>query len=283
MTQNTVKINGICSDLESLTGVKFKFIYPHKKSNLPLCSEKKFCKVKNFKNQRTLCRDIEDRTISKFRNTKFFEIKAFKCGLSEFAMPVFNNGGLQGIVLSSKIREKSKSHKNCPNFKKDSKIPCLYSKQVASMASILNYQRTQIAESINLHRNVFPRTKDHILINKAKKFIERNYHNSKLPLKAIASELSTNNFNLCHIFKRELNMTFVQYLTLIRMRAAIKLLSNLNLSVAQISYAVGFSDSHYFDRVFKKFFSCRPKDYRSGSIAKKRSMRQKIASLLITV
>ena len=58
---------------------------------------------------------------------------------------------------------------------------------------------------------------------------------------------------------------------------------NRNLTVGQVSYAVGFSDAQYFDRVFKKFFNCTPVEYRLSSVSKKERIKQRGLSSLLTI
>ncbi|MFH1678456.1 MAG: AraC family transcriptional regulator [Candidatus Omnitrophota bacterium] len=271
-----IKLNGICKDLENLTGASFTFIPALKEIGLPLCSEEKICKAKDFYKQRVFCRDLEAVTVDKFKKSSIFKICRFRCGLSEFILPVYNGGNLRGIVLTNKIKEKN----NSPDTARDANPPCLNSKQINSLASLLNYCGAQFKEIIASRQDLVPNTRDKILINRARHFIEEKYHHLRLPLKDVAKEINTSYFYLCRLFKKELNLTFVQYLTLVRLKASLKLLQNLNLTVAQVSYAVGFADAQYFDRIFKKFLNCRPKDYRFSSSAKKEKIRQKVLSAL---
>jgi AraC-like DNA-binding protein len=254
-----IKLNGICKDIDKLTGVNFKFLPHSKEINPPLCCRRETCTAKDFKKQRILCRAIENSTINKFRksNLKFCR---FKCGLSELMLPVFKKASLTGVVFTNK-------------FKGNSRFS-------SALVSLINRSRMQLVESVNFHRDSIPNKRDNVFIQRAKKFIEKNYHNSRLPLKVLAREVNTSYFHLCRLFKKELNLTFVRYLSLVRLKAALRLLQNLNLNVAQIAYAVGLSDAQYFDRVFKKILHCRPKDYRLSSAAKKERIRRKVLILL---
>lgn len=62
---------------------------------------------------------------------------------------------------------------------------------------------------------------------------------------------------------RELTgMNFTEYLTYIRMKEAISLLDNTDLSVNEISYLVGYQDPSYFRRIFKKNMETTPSEFR---------------------
>jgi AraC-like DNA-binding protein len=47
-----------------------------------------------------------------------------------------------------------------------------------------------------------------------------------------------------------------------RMFASIQKLIYTDYDITQIAYAVGFNDSNYFSRCFKKFINMTPREYR---------------------
>ena len=59
-------------------------------------------------------------------------------------------------------------------------------------------------------------------------------------------------------------MSFVTYLTQVRMEEAIKLLSTTEGKTYEISLKVGYSEPNYFSYVFKKQFGMSPTKYRSS-------------------
>ncbi|MFZ5801335.1 MAG: helix-turn-helix domain-containing protein [Candidatus Omnitrophota bacterium] len=276
MHRKITKLNGICDDLNKLSGINFSFIPAVKEINLPLCSVEKICKAKDFNRQRNRCRDIVVSSINKSKRTDF-RVQRFSCGLSEFILPIFNNGNLRGVILTNQIKEKN----SCAGASSDSCLPAMDPKQIVSLASLLNYCRPHFKETVSaLQPGLVPNTKDKLLIERAKNFIERSYHRPDLSLKDLTKEINTSYFRLCRLFKKRLDMTFTQYVTLVRLKAALRLLQNLNLSVAQVAYAVGISDAQYFDRVFKKILGCRPKDYRFSAVNRREKTRLKVLSQL---
>jgi AraC-like DNA-binding protein len=64
------------------------------------------------------------------------------------------------------------------------------------------------------------------------------------------------------LFKQVAGMTFVAYMTRVRLTQALPLLRQTDLSIADISSEVGFSDQSYFDRRFKRQFGLTPVQYR---------------------
>ena len=63
-------------------------------------------------------------------------------------------------------------------------------------------------------------------------------------------------------FKRLAGMSFITYLTNVRLSRAVRLLNESCQTIAQIACEVGFSDQSYFDRRFKEAFGQTPRDLR---------------------
>ncbi len=69
---------------------------------------------------------------------------------------------------------------------------------------------------------------------------------------------------LSHFFREHLDMTFQEYLTLLRYEEAKGLLERTDLSVFDIGVACGFSDGRYLRKAFQQRLSCAPEDYRQS-------------------
>jgi AraC-like DNA-binding protein len=65
-------------------------------------------------------------------------------------------------------------------------------------------------------------------------------------------------------FKQAAGMTFVSFLTHVRLTAAASILRESALSVGEIAAATGFPDQSYFGRVFRKRFGATPREFRAG-------------------
>ncbi len=65
----------------------------------------------------------------------------------------------------------------------------------------------------------------------------------------------------CRLFKNKCNCTFTEYLNFVRVCKAEELLKN-GESISQTAYNVGFSSQSYFDKIFKKYKLCSPREYK---------------------
>lgn len=59
-------------------------------------------------------------------------------------------------------------------------------------------------------------------------------------------------------------MTLTAYIEGVRMENAKELLKNEGFSIADVAEAVGYADTNYFGKVFKKYSGVTPGQYRSG-------------------
>lgn len=78
---------------------------------------------------------------------------------------------------------------------------------------------------------------------------------------AEAVHLSRNYF--LKLFKEEMNMSFVDYVTKIRMEKARKLLKDTDKTIYVISREVGYESQYHFSRKFKNLYKLTPNEYRS--------------------
>ena len=97
-------------------------------------------------------------------------------------------------------------------------------------------------------------------------YINSHYTQSTLSTDLLESKFNMNRISLYKLVKKATNMSFIEYVTTLRINHAIRLLnSNKNLSIGEIAIEVGYSDQYYFSRVFKKSTGYSPKDYKNKS------------------
>lgn len=99
------------------------------------------------------------------------------------------------------------------------------------------------------------------VLQNAADYIKENYARD-LTLEEVAQAVHISPYYLSHLFKEELGVTFIGYLTKVRIEQAKILLLETNLTIQQISYMVGYQDSSYFTKVFKKLEGRTPTQFR---------------------
>ena len=101
------------------------------------------------------------------------------------------------------------------------------------------------------------------LISDAIAYIDENYMNESCTLGDVAEALSVNSSYLSTMFSKEMDTTFVKFLTAKRLEKARDLLAKERMHTADVAAAVGYKDSHYFSFVFRKMYGMSPKEYRN--------------------
>lgn len=98
-------------------------------------------------------------------------------------------------------------------------------------------------------------------------YIDDHYQDD-ISLEDVANYCNLSTFYFSKIFKKEKRQNFINYLTGIRIKRAKTLLEESNLSIKEITNAIGYKDPNYFTRVFKKEVECSPTDFRSKKMLK---------------
>ena len=96
-------------------------------------------------------------------------------------------------------------------------------------------------------------------INKCLAFIEENLDT---PLHEVADKFYFNPSYLSSLIKKKRGMTFCQYVHYLRLNKARLLLKSTRLRVQEVAKRVGYHDSRYFSRVFRKENGVSPIQYR---------------------
>lgn len=118
----------------------------------------------------------------------------------------------------------------------------------------LLYRKHAIANTPGL--NLYSEGKDVHHVGHVLTYIATHY-DTKLTLRDLATANDISVSHLCRIFKKRTGITIINYINQLRCDRARHLLSS-GYSVTEAAMAVGFSDSNYFSRVFKKTFGISP-------------------------
>ncbi len=108
---------------------------------------------------------------------------------------------------------------------------------------------------------------DEIRIKDAIAYIQEHYA-ELVTLDDIANSIHVSKSECCRCFKRAVNITPFEYLMRYRiLQAAEKILQHDRemTSISELASSVGFNNTSYFNKLFKKYFNCTPTEYRKMS------------------
>lgn len=107
-------------------------------------------------------------------------------------------------------------------------------------------------------------TEEETPITRAIAFVDQHLE-EPFTLKDVAQFVHLNPSYFSALFKEQVNMTFSEYVTRMRLQKAKKLLLFTNLSVSEIAEKVGYSTSKYFIKLFKEYDGQTPSQYRKST------------------
>ena len=84
----------------------------------------------------------------------------------------------------------------------------------------------------------------------------------------IAQELNYSQAHLCHVFKKEMGITMVEYINKIKLNHVAFFLVNTNLSLREIADTVGYDSLPYMHKKFLEKFNTTPMKYREQNKTK---------------
>lgn len=103
----------------------------------------------------------------------------------------------------------------------------------------------------------------HVTLVDALRYIQLHYPEDP-SLQQTAWAVHISGAYLSRLFKSEMDTTYSNFLTEVKLTHARKLLLNTRLPVSEIAGQCGYQNSNYFCDTFKKWLGCSPLQYRKG-------------------
>ncbi|WP_026661939.1 AraC family transcriptional regulator [Butyrivibrio proteoclasticus] len=97
------------------------------------------------------------------------------------------------------------------------------------------------------------------------RYVDEQYRDASL--KAFAEVVREDEYVLSRIIKKNTGSTFKDLLQNKRMSKACDLLKNTDISIADISVLIGYDNTSFFHRLFRRLYNCSPRDFRLSSRA----------------
>jgi AraC-like DNA-binding protein len=100
-------------------------------------------------------------------------------------------------------------------------------------------------------------------------YLTENLHTT-LTLADMADHAGLSESQFSHLFKQQTGHSPLSYFNQLKMQHACTLLTITQLSIKEVAHGLGYTDSYYFSRLFKKHVGMSPSDFR-GNVASKKS------------
>jgi two-component system response regulator YesN len=90
-----------------------------------------------------------------------------------------------------------------------------------------------------------------------------NHYTEDLTLTGVADSVFVSEFYLSHLFRKEMNTTFSDYVSRVRIEKAKDLLRDTSARIGEIAEKAGFNDTNYFAKIFKRNSGVSPREYQA--------------------
>lgn len=117
---------------------------------------------------------------------------------------------------------------------------------------------TGLSQNPSVKPSIGQRAKKDLLVQQAKEFMQKNYMRD-ISREDVAGAVYISHSYLSHIFTEITGMSYIEYLTKIRMEKAIELLHQ-NKKVNEIAKLVGYHNRKTFLNNFREYTNCSPSD-----------------------
>ena len=196
-------------------------------------------------------------------------------GMRELVIPLLHNDALLGILFvgqcrtendqSEVVKESAKRMKGDPDefLALYQILPLITRKDLLEIGTILSqYFDNKILTSEHLYPSELRNAEKSDLASDIRSYIKQNYKYS-ISTKQLAEAFFVNASYASRCFSERYDITITEYISKVRIEKAKTLLLTTKASIGNIALNVGFDDSNYFTRVFKKLEGCSPSSYRS--------------------
>lgn len=139
----------------------------------------------------------------------------------------------------------------------------------------LNNRVNQIIGATNMIKGMFKSVAEKRPDEKAlfvKNYIETHFFET-ITLSRLALLVNISESRLSHAFKESFGMCPINYLVAFRLERALQLLQS-DMSIGEVSRAVGYEDPLYFSRIFKKKYGSSPSKARAGMVDSKQFQKR---------
>ena len=223
--------------------------------------------IAKTKDGRHICARSNRELIEECRKKKALVRHICGAGLLDIAIPLLHRDNVMGFLMLGQIRMSEKMPKSALAPLNNSGIleECYASLPLYTddtVKSVINIA-SMLTKYIMLENMVKPRKKDSASL--ISDFVEKNL-TSRISAQTVASALGLSVSGVYKAMHGAFGTTLGEYVKLRRLTRAAALLDEGELSVEEVSYAVGFSDAAYFSRCFKAAMGRSPIKYKKEKL-----------------
>ncbi len=252
------RIQHILQNLTSLTGISLSFMNMEREYLCYCCPPNNYCAALNVKDPRSIerCWASDKCLLTACERACRPQGHICHAGLFDAIVPVIKNNTIVGYVVPGRIRTPASvlpaPYRDDPHLAELwESLPCYSDDQIQSLIALL--PNILLGNAIEIRNGN--------LASEVTAYME-NHINQRIDLKQLCNKFFVSKNTLYRAFQDSYGTSINQYLTSLRMNRACQLLTDTQMTIAEIAVAVGISDYHYFCRVFSRQMGISPGAFR---------------------
>jgi AraC-like DNA-binding protein len=208
------------------------------------------------------------------------QLYACHVGFRDIAVPIFASGRHVATIFSGQVLAEPKSPAAFRRLRKRLawlKVPehdlraaydhaiYLPRKQFASVMRLLELFARQLCESAQRIRDLEAKL-ERVEVRRGREFVESRFRDASLCLNDAARHACLAPTHFSHVFRQTTGTSFTRFVQARRVAEAKKQLMDTRKSITDICFACGFNSLTHFNRVFRAFEHCSPRQYRESHV-----------------
>lgn len=202
--------------------------------------------------------ELEEKLVLALEKFNFDESRVLICEIAkvlrkEYSVHSFNREVLGLYAIIKRLIKRMSDDAIMPHA--DELADKMYndSDMISFFHRLFSYSETVLEKKIDKNR---------VLMQNICDYLEEHYMDD-ISLEQASDHIGFSSFYFSKLMKEYLNMSYVDYLTSIRIRKAKELLDKTHKTVSEIAFEVGYTDANYFTRVFKRMEGVTPSNYKA--------------------
>ncbi len=265
------KINSAIHDIYSAVGIRINLLKDDfSPVNYDQQEVSRYCtSIHNCKDGKRLCSFSDTQLLEKCRKSRKTESTICHAGLINIAVPILYDDEIIGYiilgqmktdtdfsVLTKYIRKLGLDERKMEEYYAE--LAFFDSDKIQSISNIA----AMLVKHILIENMLKPDTGD--VIHLAMDFIDKNLA-TDLSIKRISNSINVSKSVLYKKFHEKFGCTVSDYIKRKRIDKSVKLLEKGNLSIEEVSQAVGFSSASYYSKTFKSYMGESPLRYKKNT------------------
>lgn len=239
----------------------------HAATLAPLCAELR--KHSNLKEKCRICEDYGHKICERTRKPFVYRCHA---GFTEAHIPICENNVIIGYMLTGHLLcdkdvdfVRSKMIEYAGDCNKDPQV------FLEKLDKITTVEREYIESTVNLIKTCASylylsriiKKSSYVLSNQLKEYID-NHYTEDMSVKNLCDKMYISKTKLYRLSMEAFGMGSSEYVMKKRIDAAKTLLETSDKNICKIAEEVGFDDTNYFTRIFKKIVGMTPSQYKKS-------------------